>query len=80
MENLQGKVCTLRAINRKISDPRPIGRHRETTSCEIDELTDTYAKLKLIDQNNKIVTIPFADIIVSFDDKGDRPMIELRAI
>ena len=80
LEKLQGKVCTLRAINRKITDPRPIGRHRETTSCEIAELTDTYAKLKLIEQNDKIVTIPFGDIIISYDDKRDRPMIELRAI
>lgn len=80
LEKFQGKVCTLRAINRKITDPRPIGRHRETTSCEIDELTDTYVKLKLIEQNNKIVTIPFGDIIPSYDDNRARPMIELRAI
>ena len=80
LAKIKGKVCTLRAINSKITDPRPIGRHRKSTLIEIDELTDTYAKLKLTEQNDKIVTIPYGDMIVSYDDKRDRPMIELRAI
>jgi hypothetical protein len=79
LEKIQGEICTLMAINRKITDPRPLGRHRESTACSIKELTDSYARLELIEQN-KVVTIPFGDIVVSFDDKRNRPMIELRAI
>lgn len=79
LEKIQGEICTLMAINRKITDPRLLGHHRESTACSIKELTDSYARVELIEQN-KVVTIPFGDIVVSFDDKRNRPMIELRAI
>ena len=79
LEKLKGQKCTLMAVNRKIEDPRPIGSHRESASCKIKNLTDSYVRFELL-EHNKTVTIPFGDILISFDDKRDRPMIELRAI
>lgn len=72
-------VWTIQAIGRKINDPRPVGSsHRESTECRIEELTEFYVTVKIL-ATDQYITIPFGDIVLSKDDKRNRPMIQLRA-
>ncbi len=71
-------LWSIQAIGRKIVDPRPVGRsHRESAECRIQEVTEFYVKVQIL-STDRIVTIPIGDIVLSFDDKRQRPMIELR--
>jgi hypothetical protein len=71
-------VWTIQAIGRKINDPRPAGSHRESAECRIEELTEFYVTIKIL-STDQYITIPFGDIVLSKDDKRNRPMIQLRA-
>ncbi len=71
-------VWTIQAIGRKISDPMPVGSaHRENTECRIEDLTEFYVTVKIL-STDQYITIPFGDIVLSKDDKRQRPMIQLR--
>ena len=71
-------VWTIQAIGRKISDPRPVGSaHRESTECRIEDLTEFYVTVKIL-STDQYITIPFGNIVLSKDDKRQRPMIQLR--
>ena len=71
-------IWTVQAINRRIGDPRPVGIHRESAEARIEELTEFYVRVCLLSPM-QVVTIPLGDVVVSFDDKRNRPMIQLRA-
>lgn len=71
-------VWTIQAIGRRINDPRPVGSsHREHTECRIEDLTEFYVTVKIL-STDQYITIPFGDIVLSKDDKRNRPMIQLR--
>lgn len=72
-------VWTIQTIGRKIGDPRPVGSaHRESTDCRIEDLTEFYVTVKIL-STDQYITIPFGDIVLTKDDKRNRPMIQLRA-
>ncbi len=78
LEKNKNIVWTVQATGRRIADSRPAGGHRESAECRIEELTEYYARIRIL-ASDLFVTIPLGDIVISFDDKRHRPMIELRA-
>jgi hypothetical protein len=73
------EVWTAQALGRRITDPRPVGKnHRESAECRLIEVTEFYVRIRLL-SSDVTVTVPIGDIRISFDEKRQRPMIELRA-
>lgn len=72
-------IWTVEAVGRKIRDARRISdRYRESTECKVVELTDYYVRVSVLTSGEEI-TIPFGDVVISYDDKRRRPKLEIRA-
>ena len=64
---------------RKIRDSRPVtARYRERTECRIEELTDYYVRIHIL-STGEYVTIPYKDVVISYDEKHYRPQLEVRS-
>ena len=72
-------VWSIFGLGRRINDPRPLAKtYREIAECRIEELTDYYVRVSIL-STGEYVTLPFRDVVVSYDDKRYRPSIEVRA-
>lgn len=74
----QGDVWTVQGIGRKIASPKPLSSsYRESAECKIEELTNFYVRVRIL-ASDTIVTIPLGDVTISFDDKKQRKMMQVK--
>jgi hypothetical protein len=73
------KVWSAMAVGRKLADSRRLGAgYREKDACRIVDLSEFYVRIQLL-SSDLFVTLPLSDVVITFDDKENRPMIEVRS-